>query len=142
MALNPWLLHLTTWGGALFLGWYGALALRSAWQGNSLETGGGEESSRSAIIMTTLAITLCNPHVYLDTLVLLGGISGRFQESERLIFACGAISASFLWFFSLSYGAGFLAPLFRTRSAWRVLDGLVCLTMWSIAASLLLNRTV
>ena len=140
VAESPLLGQLAAWGGALFLFWYGALSFRSAWQGGTLETNGGKVATLRAAITTTLAITLLNPHVYLDTIVLLGGISGQFPSGQRFLFGAGAITASFTWFFSLSLGAGMLAPLFRKKSAWRVLDGFVCLTMWGIAVSLLWNE--
>jgi L-lysine exporter family protein LysE/ArgO len=140
VAANPLLGQFTVWGGALFLLWYGALACRSAWQGGSLETNGVKVTTLRAVLTTTLAITLLNPHVYLDTIVLLGGISGQFPMNQRLLFGAGAITASFIWFFSLSFAAGMLAPIFRKKSAWRVLDGVVCLTMWSIAVSLLWSK--
>lgn len=136
VAANPLLGQIAAWGGALFLLCYGAIAFRSAWRGGTLEANGGEINSLGVVITTTLALTLLNPHVYLDTIVLLGGISGQFPADQRLMFGVGAILASFVWFFSLSLGAGLLAPLFRKPSAWRFLDGFVCLTMWSIAVSL------
>ena len=142
VAASSLLGQLTVWGGALFLLWYGALAFRSAWQGNTLETDDNKVKTLKAVVATTLAITLLNPHVYLDTLVLLGGISGQFQGPQRLLFGAGAMTASFAWFFTLSLGAGLLAPIFRKKSAWRVLDGVVCLTMWSIAGSLLWGQIV
>lgn len=142
VASSSLLSQLTVWGGALFLLWYGALAFRSALQGNVLETNGNKVKTFKAVVATTLAITLLNPHVYLDTLVLLGSISGHYQGSQRILFGAGAMTASFLWFFTLSLGAGFLAPIFRKKSAWRILDGVVCLTMWSIAGSLLWNQIV
>jgi len=140
VAGNPLLGQITAWGGAAFLVWYGALSLRSAIKGGTLEADGGCTSSLRAVVTTTLALTLLNPHVYLDTLVLLGSISGQFAGAQRWLFGVGAISASFLWFFSLSLGAGLLAPLFRKKIAWRILDGMVCLVMWSIAASLVLKN--
>lgn len=140
VAANPLLGQLTVWGGALFLLWYGANAFRSAWQGGALQTNGGEVATLRAVLTTTLAITLLNPHVYLDTIVLLGGISAQFPGHQRWLFGAGAITASFSWFFVLSLGAGMLAPIFRKPSAWRILDGLVCLTMWGIAVSLLWNK--
>ena len=140
VATSPLLGQVTVWGGAIFLAWYGALSLRSAIRGGTLETDGGRASSLRAVITTTLALTLLNPHVYLDTLVLIGSISGQFTGAQRWVFGAGAISASCLWFLSLSLGAGLLAPLFRKKIAWRVLDGVVCLVMWIIAASLVINK--
>lgn len=137
VASNPQLAQLATWFGALFLFWYGSRSFRSALRGGSLETNAEQKLSRRKLLLTTLALTLLNPHVYLDTVVLLGSISGQLADSERYMFGAGAISASILWFFSLSLGAGLLAPLFRKPIAWRYLDGFVCLTMWAIACSLL-----
>lgn len=137
IASNPQLAQLATWFGALFLLWYGCRSLRSALLGNRLATEAEQNLSRRKLLWTTLALTLLNPHVYLDTVVLVGSISGQLAASERYLFGAGAICASVLWFFSLSLGAGLLAPLFRKSSAWRWLDGFVCLTMWGIALSLL-----
>lgn len=137
VANNPQLAQLATWFGALFLFWYGSRSFRSALHGNSLATDTEGIRSRRQLLWATLALTLLNPHVYLDTIVLLGSISGQLADSERYLFGAGAMSSSILWFFSLSLGAGLLAPLFRKPLAWRCLDGFVCLTMWGIAVSLL-----
>lgn len=134
---NPQLAQLATWGGAAFLLWYGSRSLLSAVQGGRLETSAEPSLSRRKLLLTTLALTLLNPHAYLDTIVLVGSIGGQLATSERYLFGAGAICASILWFFSLSFGAGLLAPLFRRPVAWRCLDGMVCLTMWIIAGSLL-----
>ena len=125
-------------GGAAFLFWYGLQSLRSAMKTNSMGSSAHELTSLRSAILTTLAITLLNPHVYLDTVVLIGSIGGQFPADERPWFAIGAISFSFIWFFSISLGAKWLAPLFKKPVAWRILDASVCLVMWSIAASLLL----
>ena len=90
-----------------------------------------------AAIITTLAVTLLNPHFYLDTVILLGGVSSQFHGQSRLYFLVGAISASTLWFICLSLGGQFLAPLFKNQRSWRILDSLVCATMWAIAFSLI-----
>lgn len=132
-----WLLA-ARWGGALFLFWYGFKALKSALKSNQLEASGTELTSLKSAILTTVAITLLNPHVYLDTVVLIGSIGGQYPEAERFWFAIGAISFSFIWFFSISLGARWLAPLFKQPIAWRILDAAVCLMMWAIAISLLL----
>lgn len=130
---SPRLLTLVTWAGALFLFGYGARALASAIRSQTLDIqAGGLGSLRSALLMT-LALSLLNPHVYLDTLVLLGSIGGRYPDPERYWFAAGASLFSFVWFFSLSLGARWLAPLFRKPIAWRVLDAVVCLMMWTLA---------
>lgn len=137
VATNPTFQNIAAWGGAAFLFWYGAKSLLSAVQGGSLEGSGNESGSRKAVILTTLAITFLNPHVYLDTIVLIGGVSGQHEASGRYKFALGAGLASCLWFFMLSYGAAFLAPLFRRQIAWRFLDTAVCVVMWGIAWKIL-----
>ncbi len=139
VASNPTLGRYAALLGAGFLFWYGACALRSLVRGGSLEEDARIVSSRRSAIMTTLAVTLLNPHVYLDTVVLLGSVSGQYAAPARQAFGAGAASASFLWFFSLSMGGRALSPLFRSQSAWRLLDGIVCLTMWSIGYGLLMR---
>lgn len=133
VASNPVLGQFAAWGGALFLFSYGGRSLQSALRGGILETVHSTGGRLPSVISATLAVSLLNPHVYLDTVVLLGGISGQFPEEQRYLFGAGAMSASVAWFFALSLGAGLLAPLFRTRRAWQVLDSLVFLTMWGIA---------
>jgi L-lysine exporter family protein LysE/ArgO len=127
------------WGGAGFLFVYGVGSLRSALRGGRLDTSNPSVGSLRAVIIATLAVTLLNPHFYLDTVVLLGSVSSQFQGESLLYFWTGAVSASTLWFLSLSLGGQMLAPLFRKPIAWRVLDSLVCATMWTIAGSLILH---
>ena len=98
------------------------------------EAGEGTASLGRAVL-TCLALTWLNPHVYLDTVVLLGSISTQYDN--RLGFGAGAVAASFTFFFALGYGARLLAPLFRRPASWRVLDLLVGLVMWAIAVKLL-----
>ncbi|MBR9763912.1 MAG: amino acid transporter [Rhodobacteraceae bacterium] len=132
----PWAVELMRLGGAAFLLVYGALALRSAWRGGqALEAAATGERKLWQSLAICAALTWGNPHVYLDTVVLLGAVSADFHP--RAGFAAGAMSASFLFFFSLGFGARLLAPLFRRPLAWRCLDISVALVMWSVAASLL-----
>jgi len=142
VASSPQLAQMASLGGAAFLLWYGFRSLRSAFRKNSLQTEPQENLSRQKLFLMTLALTLLNPHVYIDTIVLVGSISGQMAISERYLFGGGAITASIIWFFSLSFGAGVLAPLFRKPIAWRCLDGLVCVTMWASACSLLWPEVV
>lgn len=136
-AVLPWLDSLMRYGGAIFLMWYGARSLRSALRSSgALAVGEGGASSLRKALLTCLALTWLNPHVYLDTVVLLGTISTRFPGLE-VSFAAGAVTASFLFFFSLGYGATKLRPIFANPAAWRVLEGLVAVTMWLIAFKLL-----
>jgi L-lysine exporter family protein LysE/ArgO len=138
---HPQLIVAVTWIGALFLIGYG---LRNAWSalnpkpldpGEAPAVAGGYRRA----VLSMLALTWLNPHVYLDTVLLLGGIAGRYAGTERIVFALGAMSASGIWFYGLGYGARLLAPLFRKPITWRLLDALIALTMWTIAA-LLLSR--
>lgn len=127
--------RLMTLGGAAFLLIYGALSLRSAWRGGGhLDPGQGAQSLAAALA-TTLALTWLNPHVYLDTVVLLGAVS--VQYGQPLAFGAGAVLASFSFFFALGYGARLLAPVFARPKAWQVLDVAVAGVMWTIAYSLL-----
>jgi L-lysine exporter family protein LysE/ArgO len=133
-----WLDPLMRYAGAAFLLVYAIRSLRSAFAGgNTLEANGQARTSLRAAFLTCLALTWLNPHVYLDTVVLLGSISTRYAGWE-LAFALGAITASFVFFFSLGYGARLLAPLFSKPLAWRVLDVVIALVMASVATSLLL----
>ncbi|WP_291728648.1 LysE/ArgO family amino acid transporter [Leisingera sp. F5] len=134
----PWFEQAMRLGGAAFLLWYGARALRSAWQGGeTLDTAGeGAGAALLPVLATVLALTWLNPHVYLDTVVLLGSISAQYPEP--LVFAAGAAIASFTFFFTLGYGASLLAPVFARPRAWQVLDAIVGLTMWAIALKLLM----
>jgi L-lysine exporter family protein LysE/ArgO len=122
--------------GAGFLIWYGARTLLAAWRGRASLQAGGDAQSLQSALLTCLALTWLNPHVYLDTVVLLGAISAQYDEP--LYFALGAMTASFVFFFTLGYGARALAPLFARPAAWRVLDLLVGVIMWGIAAKLIL----
>lgn len=137
VASTPWLTALAAWGGAAFLFAYGLRAFRSALRPRGLEVAAGEGLTRRGVVLATLAVSLLNPHVYLDTVVLLGSVGGQFEGLARTAFGLGAVTASGVWFFSLAYGAARLEPLFRKPLAWRVLDGLIGAVMWSIAASLI-----
>jgi len=137
VATNPTLGLAAAWGGAAFLGWYGLGALRAALRGGSMETRREVEQGLKRTLALTLAVTLLNPHVYLDTVILMGSVSGQFAGTARYVFGLGALAASTTWFLALSLGGQILAPLFSRDLTWRILDGAVCLTMWSIAAALL-----
>jgi L-lysine exporter family protein LysE/ArgO len=125
--------------GAAFLGWYGLRAARSALNPAAMQADGASAGpNRKAVIAAMLAFSLLNPHVYLDTVILLGSIGGQQPAGGRMYFAWGAMLASLAWFSSLGLGARYLAPLFSRPAAWRVLDSIIALVMWAIAISLLL----
>ncbi|MDM7459377.1 MAG: LysE/ArgO family amino acid transporter [Paracoccus sp. (in: a-proteobacteria)] len=140
LRLLPWLAPAMTLAGAAFLIWYGLRSMRAALAStDALLVGAqGQGTGLARTILSCLAITWLNPHVYLDTVVLLGTISTRFP-GQAVAFGFGAITGSFLFFFSLGYGARRLRPIFARPSSWRVLEAGVAMTMWLIAAKLLLG---
>tara|TARA_B110000003_G_C16549808_1_gene496103 strand:- start:412 stop:1032 length:621 start_codon:yes stop_codon:yes gene_type:complete len=122
---------------ALWLLAYGLLRIRSALKVNTISIANNTKSSNLINAISIAAIfTFANPHVYLDTLVLIGSISQQFIGINRIYFAIGATSASFIWFFSLAYGAKFLSSIFQKPSYWRILDILIALIMFIIAFNL------
>lgn len=134
----PWFETVMRYGGAAFLIVYGWRNAISAWRGGgTLKADGHVPASLRRTLLTLMALTWLNPHVYLDTLVLLGSISAQYED--RFAFGAGAVLASFTFFFALGYGARLLQPVFAKPFSWRVLDGIIALTMWLIAASLLLG---
>jgi L-lysine exporter family protein LysE/ArgO len=138
---QPMLAAVLTAGGALFLAVYGLRALARARRGGALDAATGSAPlSRRAALAQTAAFTLLNPHVYLDTVLLVGSVGAQMGEA-RWWFATGAATASLAWFTALGYGARLLAPVFARPRAWQVLDALIGLTMLGIAA-LLLKRLI
>jgi len=159
LAAVPWLVDVVRWAGAAFLIVYGLLAAKRAWRpsGQTLDvtqadasasatvetTGGSTVTARKTatkalpVALTVLALTWLNPHVYLDTVFLLGSIANTHGDS-RWIFAAGAIIASFVWFFGLAFGARYLGRWLSTPRAWRVLDGVIAVVMIGLGVSLVL----
>ncbi len=125
--------------GAIFLLWYGFCAFRSAYHGNTnlLVNDTSDKTSLKQTIATTLALTLLNPHVYLDTIVLVGSIASPLSDTQKYYFLIGAFGASAIWFFSLGYGSRLLSVLFAKPSTWRILDTLIGVFMWLIAFGLM-----
>ncbi len=138
-ARAPWLQPVLTWGGVAFLAWYGLRAFRAAFgPGEALQAAAGGGVPLRQTLAMIAAVTWANPHVWLDTVVLLGSVSAQYP-GQAFGFGLGAALASFLFFFLLGYGARLLAPLFARPGAWRVLDGLVGATLWSLALGLALG---
>lgn len=128
------------WGGFVFLSIYGLRSLYSAFSASHTLTSGDEEARGAAkTALLTLAFTWLNPHVYLDTALLLGSVSTKFGERAGL-FGVGAMCASFAFFFSLGYGARFLSPLFKKPAAWKILEFLVGVTMITLGAMLVIGE--
>ncbi|MFS2004742.1 LysE/ArgO family amino acid transporter [Duganella sp. CT11-25] len=123
--------------GAGFLFWYGLRAARSALNPSAMITGDeATAGNRGTVIAAMLAFSLLNPHVYLDTVVLLGSIGGQQAGNGRWYFMFGAMLASVIWFSTLGLGARYLTPVFAKPRAWQILDGIIALVMWTLAASL------
>ncbi|WP_277656742.1 LysE/ArgO family amino acid transporter [Seleniivibrio woodruffii] len=138
VASNPTLMAWATWGGALFLYWYGFLSLKSAFSHRKMELSDETDSSVKKTLLATIAVTVLNPHVYLDTVLLVGSISAGFMGNGRYVFGLGASTASVLWFFALVLFGSALARVFARPIVWRILDGVVCCTMWGVATSLII----
>ena len=132
----PGLIFYVTVLGALFLSAYAMLAARRALSPGSLSVSQEKGGPLGRSLAILLAFTFFNPHVYLDTVILVGGIASQYMGGERLAFTIGAATASFVWFFSLGYGARLLAPLFERPVSWRILDGLIAIIMGLLALSL------
>ena len=134
-----WLLPAIELVGGLFVGTYGVLAARRALSSESLAPTGETAGLTVAVaVTTTLGLTLLNPHVYLDTVLLLGSVASTYGIN-RWWFGLGAAIGSFVWFFSLGFGARMLKPLFAKPLAWRILDIAIAIVMFAIAASLLVG---
>jgi L-lysine exporter family protein LysE/ArgO len=148
----PWLIDVVRWAGAAFLVGYGLLAARRAWRPSGQTLRAGDDGTAPAparttavstrtrlvpVLATCLALTWLNPHVYLDTVFLLGSVASTHGEN-RWAFAGGAVIASILWFFGLAYGARFLGRWLATPRAWRILDALIAVVMITIAVTLVL----
>lgn len=132
----PWLTTGARYGGAIFLLAYGFMSFRSAWRSrHSLVPSEIKSTSLGKSIITCLTFTWLNPHVYLDTLVLLGSVSTQFAGQTEW-FAAGASVSSFVFFFSLGYGASLLRPVFARPGSWQVLEILIGTIMWAIATKL------
>lgn len=133
----PSLILLTTWGGSIFVFFYGLRSFWSLFKSRNLYSDAiDNEADLRSTILATLAFTWLNPHVYLDTLVLVGSVGTQFADVNRLIFGAGAAAASIVWFFGLAYGAAQLAPWLNKPITWRILNALIGIIMWWIAFNL------
>ena len=133
---SPKLITAVTIGGALFLFSYAVIAFRRALKPEVLKAANTGEARLWPAVAACLAFTFLNPHVYLDTVVLLGSLSAAYEGQARLAFGLGAATASFVWFFGLGYGARLLEPVFARPAAWRILDVVIGLVMAAIGLSL------
>lgn len=134
---KPDLLELIRWFGVLYLTWFGAKAMRSVLSNQSLEVGEGTTSSKKVAILSVLGFTFLNPHVYLDTVILLGSIANQFEE-DRWFFALGASIGSFLWFSAIGFGAKAASRFMSRPIFWKILDSIIAVVMFSVAIFLAL----
>ncbi|MGW4941680.1 LysE/ArgO family amino acid transporter [Actinoplanes sp. NPDC004185] len=132
---RPTAVTVIRWAGAAFLFTYAALAAKRAWRPGTLKPTGRAPATLRATLLTCLALTYLNPHVYLDTVLLLGSVAQ--QHPHRWLFGIGAAVASAVWFSALGLGAHRLAPVLSRPAAWRVLDGLIAVVMVGVATTLL-----
>lgn len=134
---SPDLLNVISIIGALFLFFYAYRAFKSALNPQAMQATKQQAPTLLAAITICFSLTFLNPHVYLDTLVLIGGLSSQYKDTARLAFGAGAVTASFVWFFALGYGARLLTPVFALPKAWQILDVIICVVMAGLAISLL-----
>jgi len=135
----PWIEPLMRYGGAAFLIFYGIRSLRAALRSNEgLKAAAENKDSHWRVALICLGLTWLNPHVYLDTVVLIGSISSGFK-GEEMLFALGAMSASFVFFLCLGFGAVLLRPLLSSPFSWHIIEAAIALIMWFIAVKLLIN---
>ncbi len=128
----PWLLEGVRWFGVAYLTWFGIKSVRSAFKNQTMDTSGGDAGSLKKAVLAVLGFTFLNPHVYLDTVILLGSISNQFAE-DRWIFGFGAMTASIVWFSTIGFGARAASRFMSKPIFWRVLDSLIAIVMFSIA---------
>jgi len=134
---KPDLLEFIRWFGVLYLTWFGIRAVRSVLSNQSLEVGTGSSSSKKTVVLSVLGFTFLNPHVYLDTVILLGSIANQFED-DRWYFALGASLGSFLWFSAIGFGAKAASRFMSRPIFWKVLDSIIALVMFSVALFLAL----
>jgi len=137
---SPLLLAAARWGGAAFLLWYGLRSWRSMLTPKSLviDAAAPAPDARQALA-SVVALSLLNPHVYLDTVVLLGSVGGSYPDGQRMGFSAGAMTASLLWFTALGFGATRLAGVFGRPLAWKCIEGLTGAVMLALAAGLVIG---
>lgn len=131
----PLVLEIIRWFGVAYLIWFGISSLRRAFKAEKLEAADNQSGSLKTAVLTTLSLTFLNPHVYLDTVIFVGGLAHQFGD-QTIYFALGAILASFIWFFGLGFGASRLSPLMAKPVFWKILDTGIALIMFSIAIAL------
>lgn len=128
----PWLLEGVRWFGVAYLTWFGIKSVRSAFKNDAMDVSGAQTTSLKKVVAAVLGFTLLNPHVYLDTVILLGSISNQFAE-DRWFFGFGAMTASIVWFSAIGFGARAASRFMSKPIFWRVLDSIIAAVMFTIA---------
>ena len=136
---KPGILEFIRWFGVIYLSWFGIKSLRSAFKQNEFQAGAGLSSSRKSIVLSLIGFTFLNPHVYLDTVILVGSVANQFH-SDRWYFALGASIGSILWFTSIGYGAQAASKYMSRPIFWKVLDIIIAIVMFSVAILLAFYR--
>jgi L-lysine exporter family protein LysE/ArgO len=131
----PWLLEVIRWFGVAYLTWFGIKSVISATKAQSLDPSGAESKSIGKVIATVVTLSLLNPHVYLDTVIFVGGVGNTFGEN-RWYFALGAMLASLVWFTSIGYGAKSASRFMSKPIFWKVLDAVIAVIMFALAVTL------
>ena len=135
ISLLPWLLEVIRWVGVAFLVWYGSTSLRRFMKNESLKAAEAGSGNLKQTVLTVLALTYLNPHVYLDTVIFIGSIANQFKD-DKWFFVLGAVTASFVWFFSLGFGAKKASVLVSKPKFWKILDIFIAAVMFSLAITL------
>lgn len=128
----PWLLEIIRWFGVAYLTWFGVRSLKSVFRNQSLDASGAQSASAKQVILAVLGFTFLNPHVYLDTVILLGSIGNQFGP-DKWWFALGAAIGSVVWFSSIGFGAKAASRFMSKPIFWRILDSVIAVVMFSIA---------
>ena len=136
---QPWLLEFIRWFGAAYLAWFGINSLRAAFRNESLDSSGGKNLTKKQVVLSLLGFTFLNPHVYLDTVILVGSIGNTFGDN-RWFFAIGASFASLVWFASIAYGARAASRFMSRPIVWRILDAVIAAIMFALAIGLVFYR--
>lgn len=134
---QPRALEFIRWFGVIYLSWFGIKSLRAVFASDAMAIDGTSSTSKSAVITSVLGFTLLNPHVYLDTVILLGSIANQFQE-QRWYFAMGASVGSVLWFSAIGFGAKAASRFMTKPIFWKILDSIIAVVMFSVAIFLAL----
>jgi L-lysine exporter family protein LysE/ArgO len=135
----PWLLEIIRWFGVAYLGWFGIRSFLSALKTQAMDTTVGQSASLKTVVLSLLGFTFLNPHVYLDTVILVGGVANQFGD-DKWVFGAGAMLASLVWFFAIGYGSKAASRLMSKPVFWKILDFFIAGVMFTVALTLAFYR--